>query len=176
VSPEGFVSYADGRLAITIVGADSSRWSWRNVDAVVPVLRIEGAVALGPTEGSGAWMCGTEGDTPDFLLGGVGSGGTWMAGWIVGGTVEVLGRGALPGPDAPDLPHRVVLECGLVADGTSRIVLWVDGEQVADLVTPSRIGPFDKAAASAGAPEPVFNARFDDVTVSTGANEVPDAG
>jgi hypothetical protein len=175
-SAEAFVSYQDDQLAITVLTPDASRWSWHRIAAPAPVLRVEGPVTLGPTVGSAGWMCGGDDDTPDFLLGVVTTEDRWVVGDIIDGSVRTLDSGDLDvAPDRSGAPRDLVLECGDVDEESSRVVLWVDGEQVADLSTTAAMGPYDKAAAFASAVEPPFNARFDDVTVRTGADRAPAA-
>ncbi|MEZ4597210.1 MAG: hypothetical protein R3C32_10560 [Chloroflexota bacterium] len=75
-----------------------------------------------------------------------------------------------------DVPRHVVLECGDTSDAGSRVLLWVDGDQVADVPIDDPRGPYQKAAAVAGSAASmsmVFNARFDDVVVRTGARDAP---
>ncbi len=66
----------------------------------------------------------------------------------------------------------MVVECGDTTDGGSRVVLWVQGELVADVALDERHGPYQKATAMAGSTsELLFNTRFDDVTVQVGSQE-----
>jgi hypothetical protein len=176
-APEGFVSYDAEQLAITIINDGSSRWSWRSVDAPAAVMRIEGAVGIAG-EGSAGWMCGDSATAdPSFLFGVTGSTGGWIVGSVAGGDFTVIEEGELAGgPPEPRVPRHVVLECGDTAGDASRLVLWVDGEQVADVTADGQRGPFTKVtamAASQGA-DP-FNARFDDVRVWTGEGPAPAA-
>jgi hypothetical protein len=177
-APEGFVNYDAEQLAITIITDGNSRWSWRSLETPAAVLRIEGSVGIAGA-GSAGWMCGdTSTADPSFLFGVTSSTGEWLVGDVVGGTFTILDEGALVGgPPAPRVPRQVVVECGDTAGDTSRLVLWVDGEQVADVTADGQRGPFSKVtamAASQGA-DPL-NARFDDVSAWTGAGPAPAGG
>lgn len=175
VSPQGVVSYADEQLVITLLAANASRWSWRSIDEPMPVLRIEGTVAVNG-EGSAGWMCGDASDEPAFLFGVMGASGGWTVGQVVAGDIAVLEQGTVPGGPPGDVPRHVVLECGDTSDAGSRVLLWVDGDQVADVPIDDPRGPYQKAAAvacSAASMSMVFSARFDDVVVRTGARDAP---
>jgi hypothetical protein len=170
-SAEGFVSYADEQLAITVLSEGASRWSWRSVDQAAPVLRIEGSVRMAG-EGSAGWMCGDASTDPAFLFGLASASGGWMVGRIEGGVISVVEQGTVPVALPSDTPAHLVVECGDTTDGGSRVVLWVQGELVADVALDERRGPFQKATAMAGSTsELLFNARFDDVTVQVGSQE-----
>lgn len=172
-SPEGFVSYADEQLAITVLADDAMRWSWRSVDDPVPVLRIEGSVRMAGQGGAG-WMCGDGATDPSFLFGTIGTSGSWTVGQIANGQVTSLDTGTVASGPPGDVARDVALECGDLADGGSRALLWVDGDQVADVASEDTHGPFQKATATAGSSSPLlFNARFDDVVVSTGDEPAP---
>lgn len=168
VSPEGVVNYADEQLAVSILTEGASRWSWRAIDQSVPVLRIEGSVAMNG-EGSAGWMCGDGTSEPSFLFGITGASGSWTVGQVVAGEITVLERGSVPAGPPGDAVRRVVLECGDTSDGGSRVLLWVDGDQVADVALDEPHGPYQKPTAMASSETSlVFNARFDDVVVSLG--------
>lgn len=173
VSPEGVVNYADEQLAMSILTEGASRWSWRSIDEVVPVLRIEGAVAM-TGEGAAGWMCGDGTDEPSFLFGITGASGSWTVGEVVAGDISVLEQGTVAAGPPGDAARQVVLECGDTAEGGSRVLLWVGGDQVADVAVDDQRGPYQKATAMAGsATSFVFNARFDDVVVSYGTQDAP---
>ncbi|MET0773425.1 MAG: hypothetical protein ABWZ82_10100 [Candidatus Limnocylindrales bacterium] len=173
---EGFVSYDAEQLAITIISDSASRWSWRSVDAPASVLRIDGSVGISG-EGSAGWMCGDASADPSFLFAVTSSAGSWMVGEVVGSTITVIDRGEVAGgAPEPRVSRHVVLECGDTVGDASRVVLWVDGEQVADLTADGRRGPFSKVAAiAASASDDPLNARFDDVSAWTGEGPAPEA-
>lgn len=171
-SAEGLVSYSDEQLAITILAQGASRWSWRSLDAPAPVLRIDGSVGMAG-QGSAGWMCGDATSDPSFLFGVTSATGGWMVGQVVSSTISVLEEGTVPIAIPGDAPAHVVLECGDTTEGGSRAVLWVEGELVADVAVDDRHGPFQKATAMAGSSSDLlFNARFDDVVVRVGDEEV----
>jgi len=171
--PEGFVTYDAEQLAITVLSEGSTRWSWRSMDDAAPVMRIEGSVSMNG-EGSAGWMCGDATADPDFLFGLIGGSGSWSVGRIVAGTIEVIERGTVPAGPPGTTPHHVLVECGDTTSGEGRVLLWVDGEPMADVVVDTALGPFQKATAAAGAASSTpYNARFDDVTVSFGTQEAP---
>lgn len=172
-SPEGVVNYAHEQLAMSLFTEGASRWSWRSIDEPAPVLRIEGSVAVNG-EGSAGWMCGDASDEPSFLFGVAGASGSWTVGQVVAGEIAVLERGTVAAGPPGDTPRHVVLECGDTSDAGSRAVLWVDGDQVADVAVDDPRGPYQKATAMAGsASAMVFNARFDDVVVRFGTQDAP---
>jgi hypothetical protein len=173
-SAEGIVSYTDEQLAITVLVDGSSRWSWRSLDGGTPVLRVEGLVAMNG-DGAAGWMCGDATDTPSFLYGVTGSSGTWAMGQVVDGIFTTLDSGDLSaGAPAAGVAHHVVLECGDTDDDATRVVLWVDGEQVGDVTADDARGPFTKVTAmAASASDTVFNATFDDVSAWTGDEPAP---
>jgi hypothetical protein len=173
-SPQGIVSYADEQLAITVLVDGSSRWSWRSIDTEAPVLRIEGLVTMNG-EGAAGWMCGDATDTPSFLYAVTSADGAWSVGQVVENTITNLERGEVPaGAPTAGVARHVVLECGDTADDTSRVVLWVDGEQVADVTADGARGPFTKVTATADSSSDLpFNARFDDVSAWTGEGPAP---
>jgi hypothetical protein len=172
-SAQGIVSYADEQLAITVLDEGASRWSWRAVDEPASVLRVEGAVRI-HEDGSAGWMCGDDAEDPSFLFGVTGDSGSWTVGQLVGGEFSVMEQGTVAAGPPGDAARHVVLECGDTTDGGSRLLLWVDGEQLADVMVDDPRGPFQKATAFAGSGSPLpFNARFDDVIVSVGTEEAP---
>ncbi len=177
-APEGFVNYDAEQLAITIISDGNSRWSWRSLDTPASVLRIEGSVGISGV-GSAGWMCGDTGTAdPSFLFGVTSSAGEWLVGDVVRGTFTVLDEGTLAsGPPAPRVPRHVVVECGDTAGDTTRLVLWVDGEQVADVTADGQRGPFSKVTAMAASQgSDPLNARFDDVSAWTGEGPAPSGG
>ncbi|MBX3029234.1 MAG: hypothetical protein KF809_03665 [Chloroflexi bacterium] len=172
---QGFVSYADEQLAISILSEGASRWSWRSVDAATPVLRIEGSVRL-TGSGSAGWMCGDDSQDGPLLFGTMGASGDWTVGRVAGGEITVIERGDVPAGAPGTEPRHVTLECGDTSDGTTRLVLWVGDDQVADVTLDDQQGPFRRAVAMArSASDSVFNARFDDVTVRVGGDPAPSA-
>lgn len=174
---EGFVSYDAEQLAITIISDGTSRWSWHSVEAPAAVLRIDGSVGLSG-EGSAGWMCGDASADPSFLFGVTSTSGDWIVGEVVANTISIVERGQVPaGPPAPREPRHLVLECGDTATDASRVVLWVDGEQVADVTVDGQRGPFEKVTAMAASEGDLpLNARFDDVYAWTGAGPAPSGG
>jgi hypothetical protein len=173
-SPDGIVNYADEQLAITVLVDGSNRWSWRSIDTPAPVLRIEGLVSMNG-EGAAGWMCGDATDDPSFLYGVTGSSGRWSVGQVVGGAITFLERGEVPaGAPTAGVARHVVLECGDTADDTTRVLLWVDGEVVADVTADGARGPFTRITAIASSSSEIpYNARFDDVSVWTGEGPAP---
>lgn len=176
-APEGFVNYDAEQLAITIISDGASRWSWRSVDAPASVLRIEGSVGISG-EGSAGWMCGDEASAdPSFLFGVTSTSGTWTVGEVVSSTISIIESGDVAsGAPEPRVARQVVLECGDTAGDASRVILWVDGEQVADVTVDGQRGPFSKVTAmGASTSDLPLNARFDDVRAWTGEGPAPSA-
>ncbi len=173
---EGFVSYDAEQLAITIISDGASRWSWRSVDSPAAVMRIEGSVAISG-EGNAGWMCGDDSAEPSFLFGVTTTAGTWVVGEVVSNTISIIDSGEVPsGAPTARVPRHVVLECGDTAADASRVILWVDGEQMADVTADGRRGPFEKVAAmGASTSDLPLNARFDDVSAWTGEGPAPAA-
>ena len=120
-------------------------------------------------------MCGDASTDASFLFGVTSSAGSRIVGEVVGGTISVVERGEVPsGAPEPRVARHVVLECGDTAGDTSRVVLWVDGEQVADVTADGQRGPFSKVTAmAASASDDPLNARFDDVRAWTGEGPRP---
>lgn len=123
-------------------------------------------------------MCGDAATTdPSFLFGLTSTSGGWTVGDVVGGTLTILDQGEVAGgPPEARVPRHVVLECGDTDGDASRVVLWVDGEQVADVTTDGQRGPFSKVTAmGASSSDLPLNARFDDVSAWTGEGPAPAA-
>jgi hypothetical protein len=116
-------------------------------------------------------MCGSP-DTA-FLLGVVNA-TEWVVGTVVDRIVTVLERGQLPDGSKPADGGKahVTIECAGTGAAGSRIVMWVDGSQVADVAT-DKIGPFDRAAVYADISQGPGQATFDDVTVKVGERYAP---
>jgi hypothetical protein len=165
----GSVAYVSGGLAITVNTATSGLWSWH----VPPlpekhrVLRVQGTVEVGGSRGG--LMCGN--GTPDFLFGVISWDGKWYIGSIVGNATTTLASGDLPEGAMPDASGHADLsvECAVTADATDRVLVRVNGMQVADFDAAPQVGPFDHAAVYGEAGDsPPQTVSFDDVSVMSG--------
>jgi hypothetical protein len=173
-SATGSVAYTGGKLAITVNTATSGLWSWHIPPLPDPhrVLRVEGTIDVGGSRGG--LMCGN--GTPDFLFGVISWDGKWYIGSIISRTTATLDSGDLPDgalPDSNGLAHLSV-ECAVTGGIADRILLRVNGIQVADFDAAPQLGPFDHAAVYGEAGDsPPQTVTFDDVKVTSGDTYTP---
>lgn len=167
----GSVGYSPGALTIKVTNPDSSLWSWREWSGTDVVVRVDGAVTLGFGQGIAGYLCGSG---PSDFVGGLVNPTEWLAVQIVENHTTVLARGPLPTGVDPGLgdPVSVAVECAVTGPDNDRILVSVEGSQVADVLT-DQIGPFDWAAVFAYSSASPIEATFDDVSVYTGATYAP---
>jgi hypothetical protein len=170
----GSVAYAGATLAITVDVAGSGLWSWHIPPLPKPhrVLRVEGTIDVGSTRGG--LMCGN--GNSDFLFGVISWDGRWYVGSIVSKATVTLASGDLPDGAVPD-PNghaHLSIECAVTGGTTDRVLLRVNGIEVADFDAAPHLGPFDHAAVYGEAGDsPPQTVTFDDVTVTSGDTYTP---
>ncbi len=171
----GSIAYANEALAITVSGAASGLWSWHVPPLPEPhrVLRVTGTIDVGGTRGG--LMCGN--GTPDFLFGVISWDGQWSVGSIVSDATTTLASGDLPDGAMPDASGHadVSVECAVTGGTTDRVLVRVNGIQVADVDVTPHLGPFDHAAVYGEAGDsPPQTVTFDDVSIFSGDTYTPD--
>jgi hypothetical protein len=171
----GSIVYVGGELAITVNVATSGLWSWHvpPLPDAHRILRVQGTIEVGGSRAG--LMCGDS--TPDFLFGVISWDGKWYIGSIVGDATTTLASGDLPEGAMPDASGHADLsvECAVTGGTTDRVLLRVNGMQVADFDAAPQIGPFDHAAVYGEAGDsPPETVTFDDVSVMSGDTYTPD--
>jgi hypothetical protein len=171
----GSIAYDEGALRVTLRPSNNALWSWLTFPEGAGVLGVEAALSLDPGAGAAGPMCGSTEAEPRFIYATVGRQGDVSVGTITGSRLEQLDRVPIPGgPDAVrDGEVRLRLECGVVGDGTDRVAAWVNDVLVADLTTPSSIGPFGRAGVLGTNGDRRWSATFDDLVVRTGPALAP---
>jgi hypothetical protein len=174
--PGGNVSYAESALRITLAEDGASMWSSRALPEPAPVVRIEASVIVNSGDGAVGLMCGTGGDTPEFLLGAVTTLNTWRLATLIDGATTTIAEGPLPpqidmgGGGSADL----AVECAVTGtDAGDRIALWVDGQVVGDATAGSALGAWERVALAASVVQPALVAFFDDAVVDVGDSYAP---
>jgi len=171
----GSVAYVEDALAITVNTATSGLWSWHVPPLPEPhrVLRVTGTIDVGGSRGG--LMCGN--GTPDFLFGVISWDGRWYVGSIVNRSTTTLTSGDLPDGAMPDASGHADLsvECAVTGGPSDRILVRVNGIQVADFDGAPQLGPFDHAAVYGEAGDsPPQTVTFDDVSILSGDTYTPD--
>jgi hypothetical protein len=171
----GSVAYVDDALAITVNTATSGLWSWHvpTLPEAHRVLRVVGTIDVGGSRAG--LMCGN--GTPDFLFGVISWDGRWYVGSIVSRSTTTLASGDLPEGAMPDASGHADLsvECAVTGGATDRVLVRVNGIQVADFDSAPEIGPFDHAAVYGEAGDsPPQTVTFDDVSILSGDTYTPD--
>jgi hypothetical protein len=164
-------AYRDGGYGVQMNRGGRSQWDWRKLPDARDRLKVEALVLVEQGQGAGGPICGAAGGNDSWFWAGT-NGAEWLVGRIADTRLQVAERGPLPmvrDPDAPvggALPSRVTLECAVDPDGAGdRVVVWVDGVQVADIVD-SAIGPFDKGGLVYSSDRKGARLLFDDLVVS----------
>jgi hypothetical protein len=164
--------YAAGGLRTTLrVKGGSSTWQWVDLAAPTDHVRVEIMVLVEEGSGGGGPICGDAAGDGGWFWGGINGDGEWLIGRILGSRLQVADRGEQPivrNPDAPvgaPYPVPVVLECQVdPTGGGDRVVLWVEGVEVADIVDEA-IGPYAHAGMVTAGDEAGVTVWFDDLQV-----------
>ena len=163
----GITTYADGRLAMSVIADDSNVWDDHELDEPADVLRVEAWIATGG-DGMAGVACGSSLGVPRWLWAGTDGDMGWLAGRMIDGRLQLLDRGDLP-IEVDGRHVTLAIECASApADGGDHAVVTADGIPVATLFD-IPVGPYDKATLLVGADAAPEEALFDDIVVHTGA-------
>lgn len=155
------IAYDAGSLRIDITHAGYYWWTGHALDVPRTALAVHGSVGVDGTEGAAGWVCATADDT--LLVGLIGPAG-WQVAEATDESWVTLDAGLLPSDAVPAEPgaRALAMDCSAAPDG-SRVVLSIDGAEVADVLSTTqgpwtRVGPFARADSE-------VHARFDDLVV-----------
>lgn len=166
----GRILRSDGRLLIRITEDDSLIRVAHVLDEQHEVVRIEGTVEVPGVDSWAGFQCGAK----DVLITGLIDGDEWAVGRIEDGDHGIVERGDLTKAQRPsaDEGRPLALECGRTGEGSTRALLLVDGQVVADLVLADD-PVLQRLGLIAIVDEAPGTAAFDDLAAASGATYAP---
>ncbi len=168
----GRATVEEGALRLTVSERATTIVASRSVGDPAVVVRAEASLTMGAGDGEAGLVCSGPGAGLPEISGRIDAQGGWSVILRLDGATRVIGEGPLP----PDHPFRgagdvhLILECAGTgtADG-DRVALWVDRILVADRLTGSSHGPWDRAGVLAASQTLPVGVVADDVRALVGS-------